>query len=304
MPVRNGTKFIRRAIDSLLAQTYTNFELIISDNDSNDGTWELVQGYAGRDMRIKLYRQVTNIHSYRNFSFVLSKAEGKYFMWAAVDDLWLPEFIDSMVAELQTHTDAGVAMCAVERRYEDGIFKDLIRFEGKNNPVNKTYYGMIKGLTSPLKYNLYLYGLYRTVLLRKATRYYPEFWGADRMLVCQIALATRFRYVDSILHIRTNHRLPSYLRLPQEKFNKMLREDRLMRAKRIISFSKMLAKSNVIPVKRKFYIPATIFRYAKYTTKDRIIARLAQIGRHMRVKDIIKLEQLRKLFKRIRTTGK
>lgn len=270
LPVYNGIKFIRRSLDSLLSQTYPNYELIISDNHSNDGTWELLQIYAQSDKRISLYRQERNIGAFGNFGFVLSKAEGRYFMWAAVDDLWLPEFTALLVTELETHADAGVAMCAIERRYEDGNFLDIIRFEGKRNPVNRTYYGMMKGLTSKIKYNLYIYGLFRTELLRRAIRNYPEVPGGDRLLICQLALATRFRYIDRILHVRTHHRVLSSVRLPNEKFNKMMNEDKLVDIKILLALGRMIYHSDIIPRHRKVYLPIVMWRYGWLILFERI----------------------------------
>lgn len=88
MPVHNGERFIREAIDSLLEQTFTVFELIISDNASTDSTESICQRYSKQDQRIQYIRQQEDIGALRNFQFVLSKASGEYFMWAACDDKW------------------------------------------------------------------------------------------------------------------------------------------------------------------------------------------------------------------------
>lgn len=93
MPVYNGEKYIRDALDSLLNQTFTNFELIISDNASSDETERICRDYLDIDPRITYYRQTENIGASANFDFVLSKAKSSYFMWAAHDDLWEPEFL-------------------------------------------------------------------------------------------------------------------------------------------------------------------------------------------------------------------
>jgi glycosyltransferase involved in cell wall biosynthesis len=103
MPVFNGEKFIREALDSLLAQTFTDFELIISDNASTDGTEAICREYAATDARIRYVRQVKNLGAIANFKFVLDEAVGEYFMWAAADDVWgknwikilLPVSVDS-----------------------------------------------------------------------------------------------------------------------------------------------------------------------------------------------------------------
>jgi len=87
MPVYNGEAYIREALDSLLGQTFIDFELIISDNASTDGTEIICRGYASGDSRIRYVRQDRNVGAVGNFEFVLNEARGEYFMWAAHDDL-------------------------------------------------------------------------------------------------------------------------------------------------------------------------------------------------------------------------
>ena len=94
--------------------------------------------------------------------------------------------------ELEAHPEAGVAMCAVDRVDENGNYFDTICFIGKDSPNEKKYYRMLMGLASAKKYNLFIYGLFRTGLLKKAVKYYPGVPGSDRLFMCQIALATRF----------------------------------------------------------------------------------------------------------------
>jgi len=94
MPVFNGEGCIRKALDSLLAQTFTEFELIISDNSSTDGTEEICQRYSLKDGRVRYIRQTRNIGANANFELVLDEARGKYFMWAAADDVRSPDYIE------------------------------------------------------------------------------------------------------------------------------------------------------------------------------------------------------------------
>ena len=276
MPAYNGEKFIKRAIDSLLVQTYSNFELIVSDNASDDSTWEILNRYAAKDKRIRLYRQEYNIGALGNFRFVLSKASGKYFVWAAVDDLWMPGFVDNMVKELESHADAGIAMCAVDRVWENGELVDTIRFIDRDNPNHTTYYQMLKKLTSTKKYNLYIYGLFRTSLLEKAIQFMPEVPGSDRLFMSQMALATRFRYVDRVLHIRLHHRQPSNVRLPNEKFNKMQNEDKWVNIKILYALSQMLYQSTIIPWYRKIYLPVALWRYGWLLLYSRILSKIKE----------------------------
>ncbi len=88
MPVYNGDDFIRRALDSVLNQTFTDFEVIISDNASDDETEIICREYAAKDDRISYFRQKTNIGGTDNFLFVLNKAQSSYFSFLAHDDWW------------------------------------------------------------------------------------------------------------------------------------------------------------------------------------------------------------------------
>ena len=108
LPVYNGGEAVRRALDSLLAQDYPHFELIVSDNASTDGTWDILQAYAARDPRIKLYRNAHNEGAARNFTRVYELAAGEYFMWAAHDDRWEPGFVSLCVQHLLAHPAAAV----------------------------------------------------------------------------------------------------------------------------------------------------------------------------------------------------
>jgi glycosyltransferase involved in cell wall biosynthesis len=93
MPVYNGERFIRQAIDSLLVQDYENFELIISDNASTDTTGNICQRYADGDARIRYLRNEINLGVSPNHKRVLEMARGEYFKWAAHDDECLPTFL-------------------------------------------------------------------------------------------------------------------------------------------------------------------------------------------------------------------
>lgn len=93
MPVYNGAQYIREALDSLLTQTFTDFELIISDNASSDATQVICEEYAQRDSRIRYVRQSENKGAAENFRFVLDCAQADLFMWAAYDDLWAPDYL-------------------------------------------------------------------------------------------------------------------------------------------------------------------------------------------------------------------
>ena len=97
MPVYNGEAYLREALESLLAQTFSDFELIISDNASSDGTERICREYAAQDARIRYVRQPVNQGAAANFQYVLDLAGAQYFMWAAHDDVYFPQHLQQLV---------------------------------------------------------------------------------------------------------------------------------------------------------------------------------------------------------------
>lgn len=92
LPVYNGERYLRQAMDSLLNQDFEDFEIVISDNASTDATAEMCRAYAARDKRIRYYRTESNIGSGPNFRRVFELARGDFFKWCAHDDTCGPTF--------------------------------------------------------------------------------------------------------------------------------------------------------------------------------------------------------------------
>jgi len=97
LPVYNGENYLEEAIDSILAQTYKDFELIISDNASTDRTPDICQAYANKDPRIRYYRNEKNIGAAVNFNRVFELSSSEYFKWAAHDDIIAPDYISECI---------------------------------------------------------------------------------------------------------------------------------------------------------------------------------------------------------------
>jgi hypothetical protein len=101
---------MRTAIESVLAQTYRNIELIVSDNGSSDDTPSIVAEYSQRDARIRYIRHERNRGSTWNFGYVLERAKGKYFMWASIDDWRSPGSVAAMVGALEANPKVVTAL--------------------------------------------------------------------------------------------------------------------------------------------------------------------------------------------------
>ena len=275
LPVYNGEKYITRALDSLLAQEYHNLEIVVSDNASTDRTQEILKEYAGKHPCIRTHTHPENIGAKENFVTVLKLAQGEYFMWAADDDYWLPQFVPVLVNELNNNPDSGTVMCAVESVHGDGTLHRTVRFSGKDDPNNKDFLAMALGLVSPAKYNLYFYGLFRRELLLSAMEFVPGIQAYDRWLLLQISLASRFRYVDDILHIRMIHQEPCHERYPEDELirSQITYEQKWFSFQEIPVVARMIYHSAIIPWHRKLFI-FVIMPYFTYKRTRRGLRRM------------------------------
>lgn len=102
LPVYNGERFVESALESILVQSYQDFELVISDNASTDNTPHILQQWAAKDPRIRLFQNSTNFGAAANFNKVLSLARGKYFRWAGHDDVLRLHMLKECVQTLET----------------------------------------------------------------------------------------------------------------------------------------------------------------------------------------------------------
>jgi glycosyltransferase involved in cell wall biosynthesis len=109
LPVYNSERYLRQSLDSLLAQTYRNFVLIISDNASTDNTAQICQQYAAADPRIEYSRNEANIGNPRNFNRVAQLAKTRYLKWSTADDFWEPSFLERALDVMER--DPTIALC-------------------------------------------------------------------------------------------------------------------------------------------------------------------------------------------------
>src|SRR5450755_1644977 len=120
--VYNGEPFLRETLDSILSQTFRDFELIISDNASTDGTQQICEAYGASDSRIRYYRSETNKGAGWNIRRVFSLATGKYFKQAACDDLYDPAFLAECIAVLERDDTCVLAHARTRVIDERGVF--------------------------------------------------------------------------------------------------------------------------------------------------------------------------------------
>jgi glycosyltransferase involved in cell wall biosynthesis len=205
MPVFNGAKLICQALDSLLAQKFADFELIVSDNGSTDGTGEICKRYEARDPRIAYFRQPRNMGALWNFNYVLKRARGEYFMWAAADDTWEPDFIAENLKSFDLDSAIIASISKVRFLNNAGFAKHLLHIPSDTYPLMSGVSGnMIKFLYAP-RDNSRFYSLYKRGILSKCVDD-DDFQAKDFAIVIKTLFYGKYYEIDKFLFSRIHKR--------------------------------------------------------------------------------------------------
>lgn len=203
MPVFNGEKYIRQALDSLLSQDFEDFELIISDNASGDGTQEICLGYAARDRRIRYHRNNNNIGLHPNFNRVFELSTSPYFTWASSDDMRDPTFLSTCINVLER--EPSVVLCYTEVILIDADGKqigiaddDHLQFRS-SDPIER-----FRQCIWSFKWGTPVHGLIRSSALKR-TQLIGGFVSGDTVLLIELSLQGEFHQVAKPLFLRRIH---------------------------------------------------------------------------------------------------
>lgn len=200
LPVYNGERFIRTALDSLLGQTYAQLELIICDNASTDQTAAICQEYLAKDQRVRYYRNPTNLGAVKNFNRAFELSTGTYFMWAADHDLREPTFVERCVEIMQQDQTVVICYSQTVRLEPDGSYSAPIppRLDTRGLFEIARFQIVLWSLT----YCYQVYGLMRSSALRR-TGLARDTIGPDAILLAELSLLGTFAYVpDRLFYIR------------------------------------------------------------------------------------------------------
>jgi glycosyltransferase involved in cell wall biosynthesis len=209
LAVYNGEKHLEQAIDSILAQTFADFELLISDNASTDQTEQICRQYAARDRRIRYYRNDANIGGANNENRTFLLSSGEYFRWAADDDVCAPELIAKCVAVLDR--DPSVVLCysMVTEIDENG---DYIGTISQNKGRSTRPHERFRDLARNDHKCEATYGLIRAEVLRK-TRLQKNYTDSDRTLLAELSLYGRFFEIQEPLFYKRYHPRNTYVNM-------------------------------------------------------------------------------------------
>jgi len=200
MPVYNGERHVAQALESLLGQTFTDFELIIADNASTDRTGDICRDFAARDPRIRYVRHTTNRGAVFNWNYVVEIARGEYFKWASGNDLCAPTLLERSVQVLDTEPQVVVAYGRTAYIDDDGA--ELGVYEHDVQVLDDRPSVRFERLCRELRANNAQSGLIRRdVLLRTGIE--RDFPGGDMGLMSELGLHGGFqRLPDVLLHRR------------------------------------------------------------------------------------------------------
>ena len=165
MTAYNREKYIGEAIESVLASTYPNFELVIVDDASSDRTVEIARAYASRDERVKLYVNEKNLGQFENRNLAARLSNGKYLKYLDSDDLLYPTGLDVLVSMMERFPDAGYGLCSLiqddrrvypflltpEQAYERHFIEKVQLFHKAplSSIIKRAAYDAVGGFTNP-----------------------------------------------------------------------------------------------------------------------------------------------------------
>lgn len=215
MPTRNRSRYIREALDSLVAQTYKNFELVISDNASSDDTQAVCEEYARKDRRIRYVRQTELVDVMSNWNAVRAQAKGAYFMWAADDDKWAHDFLERCIAVFRKNPELAMVASGFEEFDDRGrkMSYDPARYFPSERGLYERLRQFILFYNDDGKANL-LYGLWNCDKV-KGNALGKLYWGIDINFVFRSLASGPFGFVDATLFFKRMR--PAHFDSPPKK---------------------------------------------------------------------------------------
>ena len=199
MPVYNGAKYLAKAIEGLSQQTASNVEIIASDDASKDESPAILAEWANADPRVRIERHNENLSTIGNFEWLVREAKGEYFMWAAQDDSWSPNYVEVLRNTLNEMPDADLVAGGNILLTED--WQEFRRIAAPDNRQPSSLF--YKQYLLRHARNGWFYGLYRRNVLLEAlplVRAFGHAWGHDFITLLPILLTGRVAGNDAVVY--------------------------------------------------------------------------------------------------------
>jgi len=203
LPVYNGEPYLEQAVTALLAQTYSDFELIIADNASTDGTSAICRDFEHRDARVRYHRSDVNLGAAPNYNRVVEMARGEFFKWAAHDDVCAPTYLENCVAVLDRNPS--VVVCYPRTRIIDEQGRDKGPYEDNLHLTSSRRHERFRDVVfrESGECNA-VFGLIRIDVL-KMTALIGNYPASDMILLSELALHGNFHELSDALFQRRDH---------------------------------------------------------------------------------------------------
>jgi glycosyltransferase involved in cell wall biosynthesis len=206
VPVFNGENYVRQCLDSLLAQTYSNIEIVICDNASTDSTERICLSYASLYPQIRYFRNPENLGALANYNLTFELSSGEYFKWAAHDDVCHETFIERCVEVLQNNPECELCFpsmrnidaegklvrqsrpgLGIDAATPDRRIRQLLELEMASNDIFWSVFGVMRRKT-----------LERIGVLR-------DHVASDQTFLLTLVIEGKFLEVDEALYSRREH---------------------------------------------------------------------------------------------------
>jgi glycosyltransferase involved in cell wall biosynthesis len=202
MPVYNSERYLEQAIESLLAQTYGDFELILCDNASTDETRDICERYARQDRRVRYHRNHANIGMNPNFNRVFRLSDSRYFKWSTADDYWAPEMVADGVEALERNGSVVLAYPRAVLVDADG--REQTRYEDELNLMQDDPAERFRFLLLRMELCNHHLGVLRSSAIRR-TRLFAPHTGADVCFLAEMSLYGKFQEIPKYQFFRRFH---------------------------------------------------------------------------------------------------
>lgn len=273
MPVWNGEKYLAEALACLSAQGFEDMTILISDNASTDSTPDILSDFAARDKRIKFHRQTENIGAIRNYEWTLRNSESPYFAFAAFDDGWSPDYVESLWRCMESRPEILLSAPKVRMMDIAGNLGIIYPFEEKINDAR----GLDRVKMCLRHFNpSWFHGIFQRPAFVQAwdnSQRYKHVWGVDPIVMLPFLVKGAVAGSnDAVFYRRATGSSDEKYRPATAHAQMVLTCDFYAECLHILNMAPISAfeKAALLP---------EIFRYGRYGGKFRRVLRLALKGK-------------------------